>query len=133
MLHAHGAAFTAAPGDELTRRTFPLFFATLRVLLDGGVTVVAEAAFQDRLWRMGLEPLLPLADVRVIRCVVTDDVARRRRLERGHRPAHSHADADVVPPSAFQGITIAVPSLIVDTTDGYRPSLEEIARFAGAS
>ncbi|MEU9944541.1 AAA family ATPase [Streptomyces lavendulae] len=33
------------------------FFATLDVLLRAQVTVVAEAAYQDRLWRPGLQPL----------------------------------------------------------------------------
>jgi predicted kinase len=38
-------------GDELTRRTFPVFFAVLDLLLRSGVTTVAEAAFQDHLRR----------------------------------------------------------------------------------
>src|ERR1700730_12534021 len=43
---AHAApGFTGAPGDELTRRTFPVFFAVLDLLLRSGVTTVAEAAF----------------------------------------------------------------------------------------
>ena len=54
MVHAHRGEFEAASGDPLTQRTFPLFFDVLRLLLEGGVTVVAEAAFQDRLWREGL-------------------------------------------------------------------------------
>jgi len=58
MVHAHGPGFQSAIGDPLTRRTYPLFFAVLRLLLDGGVTVVEEAAFQHHLWERGLSPLV---------------------------------------------------------------------------
>src|SRR3954452_25248663 len=64
MVHAHGGAFEAARGDPLTQRTLPVFFDVLRVLLAGGVTVVAEAAFQDGVWRQGLEPLTRHARLR---------------------------------------------------------------------
>src|SRR5918992_3313752 len=57
MVHAEGGDFQPAPGDPLTRRTFATFFDVLRLLLDADVSVVAEAAFQDRLSRHGLEPL----------------------------------------------------------------------------
>jgi len=38
--------FVAGPGDELSRRTLPVFFDVLELLLRAGVTTVAEAAFQ---------------------------------------------------------------------------------------
>ena len=136
MVVTHGRDFRAAPGDALTMRTFPLFFDVIGLLLRSGVTLVAEAAFQDRLWRTGLEPILPLASPRVVYCHVTDDVARRRRAERASqrtRSAHADTDAGVIPPSAFERITLAVPSMEVDTTDGYRPALADVARFASGS
>ena len=70
MAHAEGAEFQGGHGDPLTQRTLPLFFEVLRVLLEASVTVVAEAAFQDRLWRGGLDPLVGLAQFRVVRCRV---------------------------------------------------------------
>ena len=68
MVHAHGPGFTASVGDPLTRRTYPLFFDVVRLLLDGGVTVVVEAAWQHQPWERGLAPLATSADLRVIRC-----------------------------------------------------------------
>ena len=133
MALAYGPGFQPAPGDSLTQQTFPLFFRVIGLLLDGGVTVVAEAAFQDRLWRTGLEPLLPLAELRIIRCRVSDDLARRRREDRARdaaRAAHADRDAGVVDPSLFKSLSLTAPSIVVDTTDGYVPTLEEIARFA---
>jgi predicted kinase len=68
MVHAV-PGFTAAPSDELTMRTLPVFFGVLELLLRAGVTTVAEAAFQDQVWRPRLTPFLPLARVRVVQCV----------------------------------------------------------------
>lgn len=129
MVHAYGPGFVATPGDELTQRTFPLFFKVIRDLLEGGATVVAEAGFQDRNWRTGLEPLLTIAEVRVLRCRVADDVAVARRASRV-RVAHVDNDPSVVLPSAFVRLSLPVATLDVDTTEGYRPSIDEIIAFA---
>src|SRR6266478_1601957 len=59
MAHAD-PGFTPGEGDELSLRTLTVFFGVLRLLLEAGVTTVAEAAFQDRVWHPRLEPLLPL-------------------------------------------------------------------------
>ena len=53
MVHA-APGFQPGPGDPLTMRTLPTFFSVLRLLLENGVTTVAEAAFQDHVWRPGL-------------------------------------------------------------------------------
>ncbi|MGY0236785.1 AAA family ATPase [Longispora urticae] len=136
MAHAT-PGFTAGPDDPLTRRTFGTFFEVLGLLLGAGVTVVAEAAFQDPRWRPGLERLAALAAVRVVRCAVDPAVARariaRRAAEDGLRAAHDDrgflAGADR-PLDAFVPISLAVPTLRVDTTDGYDPGLAEIVAFA---
>jgi hypothetical protein len=69
------------PGDELASRTLPVFFDVLE-LARAGVTTVAEAAFQDRLWRPGLERRRDLARLRIMDCVVGAHVALQRRLRR---------------------------------------------------
>jgi len=74
--------FVAAPGDELTERTLPVFFAVLELLLKAGVTTVAEAAFQDRAWRPRLAPLRDLAQLRIVHCTVDAEVAFARGLRR---------------------------------------------------
>ena len=55
--------------------------------------MVAEAAFQDRLWRPGLAPLLPLARIRIVHCTVSPEAARvsSRRL---HSVGRREADDD---------------------------------------
>ena len=139
MVQAAGSEFTPAAGDPLTVRTFDLFFDVLRVLLTGGVSVVAEAAFQDPLWRRGLEPLAGLAELRIVQCVVDPSVARtrigaRRAAEPG-RAAHAeilNLDALDEAYASFQRLSIAAPSVEVDTTDGYVPDVAAIAAFVNA-
>lgn len=129
------AGFVAAVGDPLTQRTFDVFFNVLAVLLGAGVTVVAEAAFQDPAWRLGLGRLEGLAaDVRVVRCVVAPAVALdrvvRRRLADPRRAAHPDGSVSAESLASFVPLSLPVPTLDVDTTDGCRPPLAEIVAFA---
>ena len=127
MTHAYGPGFD---GDELSRQTFPLFFDVVRRLLEGEVTVIAEAAFQDRLWRPNLEPLLELADLRIVRCE-PDPAVVARRVSTRTRIAHDHQPPAGAP--QFGWITIAAPTISVDTTDGYAPALADVAAFVSSA
>jgi len=139
MVHA-SPGFVAGPGDELTRRALPVFFGVLELLLSAGVTTVAEAAFQDRVWRTGLAPLERLARLRIVHCVVDADVAFRRSLRRRSENPLRRAHADPGPSDAaerarsheaFDRVRMDAPVIEVDTTDGYVPGLAEIVAFAG--
>jgi predicted kinase len=134
MVHAHGSDFEAAAGDPLTQRTLTLFFELLRMLLEREVTVVAEAAFQDRLWRQGLEPLLELAQLRIVQASVDPAVAHARHSARGKRDAHAAILGTEIEDwrsayETFERLSLPAPSLEVDTADGYTPSLDEIIAF----
>ncbi|SCF47179.1 AAA family ATPase [Micromonospora mirobrigensis] len=140
MVHAAGD-FTAAPGDELSVRTLSTFFQVLELLLSAGVTTVAEAAFQDRLWRPHLLPLAGLADIRVVHCRVPAGVARDRIRRRWHesptRGAHAdtHLDEEHIHAArhdTFDRVRLDVPEIEVDTSDGYRPGIEDIVAFVAA-
>ena len=131
MTHAT-PRFTPGLGDELTHRTFTTFFDVLQVLLRAGVTTVAEAAFQDRVWRPRLEELADLADIRIVECRVATEIARARQQARD--ASSEIRKATHVPdwyPADFAWISLPLPILRVDTTDGYTPQLEKIAAFAG--
>jgi predicted kinase len=136
MVHANwGSAtsgFVARPGDELTARTLPVFFGVLDLLVRAGVTTVAEAAFQDHVWRPRLEPLQGVARLRIVHCTVAADLALRRVQERGRdNPLRrAHADSAALPSEGtFVRVAMDAPSLEVDTTDGYRPGLDQIVAF----
>ena len=133
-----------APGftpdrDDLSPATNQVFFSLLATLLQANVTTVAEAAFQDRRWRPGLEPLLPLARIRIIHCTVDPELALARSLRRRAENPHRQAHADPAPADAadflvrlrsFNPVDLGVPAIEVDTTDGYRPALADLAAFA---
>jgi predicted kinase len=133
--------FVAGPGDELTMRTLPTFFGVLELLLRAGVTTVAEAAFQDRVWSPRLEPLQSLAQIRVVHCTVHADLAFQRNLRRKDdnplRRAHpdpglGDAAEHALRHHAFDRVSANAPWIEVDTTDGYRPELRQIVAFASS-
>jgi predicted kinase len=137
-----GMVHTLAGGDpgssDLDLRTMATFFDVLRLLLGAGVSVVAEAAYQDRLWRPGLEPLRDLATIRVIRCTVAAEVAHdrvaRRLTDTGSRAAHDDrrylgGRTAAAAGDGFGWVTLPAPTLRVDTSDGYAPPLAEIVAF----
>jgi predicted kinase len=143
MVHAHGGDFQGAPGDTLTQRTFPLFFEVLRSLLEGDVTVVAEAAFQDQRWRAGLEPLAGMARLRIVHCTtdpaVASERAARRATGEGKRPAHGDSSSPLAMEEwrrafqSFDRISLDAPAIELDTTDGYQPDLPEIVAFVNSA
>ncbi|MGC5364475.1 AAA family ATPase [Streptomyces sp. DT24] len=125
--------------DPLNHRTLDVFFEVLTSLLRAGTTVVAEAAFQDKLWRSGLEPLAALARIRVVRCTTSSAVARSRIAQRARASAHrgAHADQELLDAMAtgkfsydrFTPISLDVPILTVDTSSGYRPGVKAVEAF----
>jgi len=124
--------FVASPSDPLTLRTYGLFFEALALLLRAEVTLVAEAAFQHRLWVQGLAPLDDLASLKILRCVVPDEVARERQQQRllsqGTRAAHADAQ-HLSQASVFDPIHLGAPTLDVDTSDGWQPGLPVLTQF----
>ncbi|MFE7799514.1 AAA family ATPase [Nocardia sp. NPDC057440] len=125
--------------DPLNLPTLTAFFGVLTVLTHAGVAAVAEAAYQDRLWRPDLEPLTKLADIRVVRCTVSPSTAEDRIAQRAEQDTRraAHADHQLLQAikagshaiDSFAPISLDLPTLIVDTSDGYRPIFEEIVRF----
>jgi predicted kinase len=138
MVHAV-PGYTPSPGDSVSDRTLTTFFDVLGALVRARVTVVAEAAFRDRIWRPNLVPLADLARVRIILCTVDPEVARARMARRvaadHHRAVHddrallqqlaTHGD----PEGLFEPISLPAPTLQVDTTGAYEPDLRQIVAF----
>ena len=126
-------------GDELARKTLATFFAVLERMLQDGVTVVAEAAYQDHVWAPNLAPLAPLADVRVVQCRTDPETAWRRIAEHA-ASRRVHADGALLAAleqddsyfTGFRRIAIDAPTIDVDTTDGYAPTIDEIVAVLDA-
>jgi predicted kinase len=127
-------------GDQLAKDAYIAFFEIVQLLVRHDVTHVAEAAFQHKLWAPRIEPLIETADIRIVRCQVAPDIARERMVHRAERdPVRriSHPDDEFLAAldsgaysfEAYDPLTLEVPTLTVDTTDGYEPLLDEIVSF----
>jgi predicted kinase len=129
---ASNPSFVPAISDPLTIRTYDVFFAAIALFLKAEVTHLAEAAFQHAAWSRGLQPLTDLATLKIIRCQVSDEVARQRAMARMRAEPNraAHADAEhFSTPRTFDAIHLDAPTLDVDTSNGWHPDLEEIASF----
>jgi predicted kinase len=128
--------YAPEPGDELARRTLSVFFDVLRVMLERGVSVIAEAAFQDHVWTPNLAPLAGLADFRVLQCHPDAATARQRVVEHAIT-RRVHADDALVAEldhgdeyfTNFRRLAIEAPTISVDTTHGYMPRIDEVVAF----
>jgi predicted kinase len=126
------------PGGDLQRHATDAFFDALALLLGRGVTVVAEAAFQHEVWAPRLEPLRAVARVRVVLCEVGPELAGARQVKRGlGDPARARYHSDgpgrdraTESTGSYDPPRLDVPTLPVDTSDGYRPAFEALVEFA---
>ena len=119
--------------DELPPETnkiiTELFFGTVEKMLEEGGTVIAEAAFQHKLWSFFLTPVVEKYETTVLICT-TPLAAERRKSRSISNPRHEyyHGKAE------FGEIAYEEPRLCdepyhIDTTENYSPSLEEIKEF----
>jgi predicted kinase len=124
--------FVPFTSDPLTLRTYDLFFTTIRLFLEHGVTHVAEAAFQHSAWVRGLEPLRPLAELRIVRCHVDPDVARiraeQRRQEQPSRAAHDDTGHFAME-RYFDPLTFDAPTLDLNTSNADPTEIEAVVTF----
>ena len=122
------------PAADLQRNAADVFFDTLALLLDRGVTIIAEAAFQHKVWSPRLESLRAVARIRLIICEVDPELALSRRAERSlNDPGRARFHpVSQVSAAAYDPPRLDVPTLRVDTSDGYNPAFETIAKFSHA-
>ena len=124
-------------GDSSAAHIYEVFFHVIEFLILKGISVIAEAAFQDKLWKPKLLNLLPDAEIKVIICEINPELARLRfknRLENEPDRIKFHGDHLLEENSSlltmdYKPLTMNVPTLGVDTTDGYKPEIEEIIKF----
>ena len=127
----------AGAGDDLSLRTLDVFFGIVGALVNARVSLVAEAAFQHRLWAPGLTPLLDRARIHIVRChadpaVAWERINRRaaeqpvRRLVHGDPSLDAPFESFVAKLAAFEPVALPVPTIEVDTTVGLNPGLEAI-------
>lgn len=119
---------------------YGVYFDTLEGLLRNHITLVTEAAFQHHVWGPKVVALQQIASVRLICCTVDAELAKTRFIERGAIDANRAAFHDDLTEQLntdlsqtligqYDPPTLDLPTLTVDTSGGYQPSVEEILLF----
>ena len=131
---------TPAWGDPVGRETFELFHRAVGYLLSEGCSVIAEAALVRNVSEAEVEALLAVSDGCIVHCDVDPAVATARFEARATDLVRraSHPDDEIVAVmragafdwSKYGPLAVNAPVLVVDTTEGYDPSLDTIIAFA---
>ncbi len=111
------------------------FFLMVESLLLSGTSVIAEAAFQHGVWTPWLERMVDISSVRLLICDVSASLAVERFDERKRvDPSRIQFHGDD-PESGHQLIKqylapqLDLPTLKIETTNGYTPDISEIKLF----
>ena len=116
-----------------------LFFEIVHRHLAGKVSVVIEAAFQHKVWEPRIPRVLELSLPLFIICMVDEEIAAQRHLQRGladprrefchddKRVALYRATGEIGTPAPYDPPKLAVPTVYVSTENDYSPTLDEIA------
>ncbi len=119
--------------------SYVLFYDTIASWLRGGVSLIAEYSFVRGRSETDLRPLTRLARAVIVHCDTSDEVARRRFIERERANPRGRPDLLAATRgrmergeydwAMFDAPDLRVPTLRVDTTRGYVPGLDAIAAF----
>jgi predicted kinase len=140
MLDELGAADRAA-SREIGRASFALLFEIAGTLLDASVGVMVESNFRRGLSETDLLPLIERAPSVLLHCQTSHGENIRRYLRRsanwerhaGHFDEEAAADlVRDLKAGVYEPLNLAVPTLVVDTTDGYSPDLKQIGLFVSS-
>lgn len=129
-VHTFGKSHSELP-QETNRIVTDIFFDTVDRLLSADVSLIAEAAFQHQVWRQRLDALKEKAAIMILICKTEqDNITWERYVNRGlENPMReyfhgNHGAGSGIPP--YEEPRLDVPTVRVDTTGAYRPSIEEL-------
>lgn len=130
-------ADTLGAGDrarsrELGSATYEVLYVLARRALESGARVVLESNFYRERSTDRLREIAAGVPTVVLVCRASEAIRRSRYASRTDRHP-VHLDAEILasdwPSDDAYDIDLGVPRLLVDTTDGYRPGLDEILAF----
>ncbi|MYD93605.1 MAG: AAA family ATPase [Chloroflexi bacterium] len=145
ILADHLEVADLAQSNALTPAAVGIFYALAAELARARVGMVLDQAYRRGLAEDQLRPLLASCRTVVIHCVVPREVSVKRytgRFERGTRHA-AHFDGERIALfragklqidwSRSDPLKLEVPTLLVETEDGYMPAFAEIVEFVRRS
>jgi len=139
LADAMGAPPDVPASMRLGAGAYGVLYLVAQQLLDAPTGLIIESNFRRGVSETELQPLLAWSDPGLIHCTAAPEVVQRRYVERHDRgdrhPAHLDADRAVALASdlaagRFEPLDLSIPTLVVDTTDGWRPAYEEVRDFA---
>ena len=128
----------AIDSSVLGRASYAIFFATLQQLIDAGVGAIIESNFRRGLSEPEVRPFVAATSAALIHCTLPDDVIVARFVARAGTPGRHtvHPDLDRLPAlredleaGRFEPLELSIPTLRVDTRDGYDPPIDSIVDF----
>jgi len=127
------------PGDTNKVAT-EIFYRVMDLFLSSNVSLIAEAAFQHKIWEPEIARLRNYADAFFIVCELDSDTAARRLLQRGlsdskreffhgdNRVTHFKQTGEFLPPEKYEPPSIPeIRTIRVSTLDEYDPKLDVVA------
>jgi len=125
--------------DQTNKVVNEIFFNTITSLIDNNVSLIAEAAFQHRVWKPQLDVLKEKSKLFLLICKIDDKTALDRFINRGlNNPmrVYFHGDKGVelvrrgfeLSISPYDEPQLDVPTFHIDTTGDYKPSIVELRK-----
>ncbi|HWB25574.1 MAG TPA: AAA family ATPase [Chitinophagaceae bacterium] len=126
--------------NSVDKHIYETFFLTITLLIEKGVSVIAEAAFQHKLWQPKLAELTGKTAIKIIICETGAALAKTRFINRlandpdrgifhGDNAIYSAGEKITSLIDAYETVDMQVPVLHVDTTSNYTPGIETIIDF----
>lgn len=125
---------------DTNRLVSKLFFEIVNQYLAGNISVVIEAAFQQKGWEPGMPKILELASASIILCSIDSAVAASRHLQRGlenpkrefyhgdKRVAQYRQTHKILPPENYAAPRFNISTFKVSTDGEYVPAIDEIVK-----
>ena len=139
LADAMGMPADVAESSRLGAGAYAVMYVAAAELLDAGAGIVVESNFRRGSAEDELVRLLGHGNRCLIHCTASNEVLTARyadRFSRGERhPAHlddlrSDALADDLATGRFEPLDLPIPTLVVDTSNGYEPPYEQVRDFA---
>jgi predicted kinase len=117
---------------------YDTFYEIAELFLSKNISLIIEAAFQDKLWRSILALLSERAVIKIIVCKTKVELMQERFSKRAASNADRemfHGDESMSKEQLdlltvnYQPPKLNIPTLFVDTTESYNPSLERMIEF----